>query len=110
MKKEYSELIVDINQSIAEAYNTSLSQKKRDQVKAHLACILPKLSEPNTLIAPIKDALHFISHQEAKTLSWKDWLVKPVLVALVTAILTAPVAFYVGMAIEKSKASDCEAQ
>ncbi len=40
--------------------------------------------------------------------SWKDWLGKPILVAFVTTLVTAPISFYVGLSIEKSKASDCQ--
>ena len=108
MKKEYSELAVDIERSIASAYNLDLSSKDIREVKGHLAYILPKLREPNALIQPIKDALSFIHTQEVKNQSWKDWLGKPVLVALVTALITAPVSFYVGLSIERSKSPDCQ--
>ncbi|MBP8812262.1 MAG: hypothetical protein KBE25_03170 [Laribacter sp.] len=109
MKKEYSKLTVDIEQSIARAYDLNLSSKDRSEVKGHLAHILPKLRAPNTLIQPIKEALAFVHMQEAKNQSWKDWLGKPVLVALVTALITAPVSFYVGLSIKSSKAQECQA-
>lgn len=108
MKKEYSELTVDVERSIARAYDLNLSSKELSEVKGHLAHILPKLRDPNTLIQPIKDALAFIHTQEAKKQSWKDWLGKPVLVALVTALITAPLSFYVGLSIERSKAQECQ--
>ena len=108
MKKEYSELTVDIEHSIARAYDLNLLSKEMSEVKGHLAYILPKLREPNTLIQPIKDALAFIHAQEAKKQSLKDWLGKPVLVALVTALITAPISFYVALSIERSKAQDCQ--
>ena len=108
MKKEYSELTVDIERSIARAYNLDLSSKELSEVKGHLAHILPKLHEPNTLIQSIKVALAFVETQEAKKQSWKDWLGKPVLAALVTALITSPVSFYVGLSIERSKAQECQ--
>lgn len=108
MKKEYSELTLDIERSISSAYDLNLSSKELSEVKAHLAYILPKLRKPHTLIQPIKDALAFVHVQEAKKQSWKDWLVKPVLVALVTALITAPISFYVGLSIERSKAQECQ--
>lgn len=108
MKKEFSELTVDVERSIASAYNLDISSKEMREVKGHLTYILPKLREPNTLIQPIKDALAFIHTQEVKSQSWKDWLGKPVLAALATALITAPVSFYVGLSIERSKSSDCQ--
>lgn len=108
MKKEYSELTVDVESSIARAYDLNLSSKELSEVKGHLAHILPKLREPNTLIQRIKEALAFVHTQEAKKQSWKDWLGKPVLVALVTALITAPISFYVGLSIESSKAQECQ--
>ena len=66
------------------------------------------LHEPNALIQPIKDALAFIHAQEAKKQSLKDWLGKPVLVALVTALITTPISFYAALSIERSKAQDCQ--
>lgn len=108
MKKEYSELTVDIERSIASAYQLNLSSKELSEVKGHLAHILPKLREPNTLIQPIREALAFVHTQEAKNQSLKDWLGKPVLVAIATALITAPVSFFVGLSIESSKAQECQ--
>ncbi|AOE87956.1 hypothetical protein [Pseudomonas sp. TCU-HL1] len=107
--KKYSELTIDIKKSIASAYDLNLPKKKMEEVKSHLAYILPRLHEPNTLINQIKEALAFIHEQEGRTQSWKDWLVKPVLVAIATGLITAPISFYVGITIEKSKAAECEA-
>ena len=90
MTKEYSELTVDIERSIASAYEDTLSAKDMSEVKGHLAHILKKITEPHALIQPMKDALTFIQGQELKKQSWKDWLGKPVLAAFVTALITAP--------------------
>ena len=108
MKNNYSELTTDIEHSIARAHDINLSPKELKEVKGHLAHILPKLREPNALIQPIKDALRFIHAQEAKKQPWKDWLGKPVIVAFVTTLTTAPISFYVGFSIEKLKSQECQ--
>jgi hypothetical protein len=43
--------------SIAKAYDTALPAQEQEAVRRHLAFILPKLKEPNTLIAPVQAAL-----------------------------------------------------
>ncbi|MCX7219649.1 MAG: hypothetical protein NTY70_12150 [Burkholderiales bacterium] len=52
-----SELTVDVEASIAKAYDTGLPKSEQQKVREHLAFILPKLLEPNTLIAPTRAAL-----------------------------------------------------
>ena len=108
MESKYSELTVDVERCIANAYDLNISPKKMAEIKGHLAYILPKLREPNALINPIKDALAFIHAQESRQKSWKDWLGKPVIVGLVVAGITAPVSLCVGISIEKYKNQDCQ--
>lgn len=108
MKKSYSELTVDIQNSIAKAYDLSLSKREIAEVKAHLAYILPKLGDPNALNQPVKDAIAFIHQQESKNQSWKDWLAKPILIATITAVITAPISIFVGITIERAKLEKCE--
>ena len=108
MKNSYSELTVDIQNSIARAYDPNISKQEIAEVKAHLAYILPKLGEPNSLNQPVKDAIAFIHQQESKNQSWKDWLGKPILVATITAVITAPISIFVGISIEKSKLEKCD--
>ena len=107
MERKYSELTSDVERSIQRAYDLSLSSNDMNEVKGHLAYMLAKLREPNTLVQPVKDALAFVHTQEMKNQSWREWLVKPVLVALVTALITAPVSFYVG-STDRTKVPDCQ--
>jgi hypothetical protein len=52
-----SELTVDVEASIAKAYDTALSAKEQEQIRQHLSFVLPKLKEPNTFIEPVRSAL-----------------------------------------------------
>jgi len=88
---EKSELTVDVEASIASAYDTALPAKEQESVRRHLTFILLKLKEPNTLIAPVQAAL--IAIQSRPTA--KQWyehtaakVIGAVLLALVIAGLT----------------------
>lgn len=52
-----SELTVDVEASISKAYDVSLPTKEQELVRSHLAYMLPKLREPNSLIVPVQNAL-----------------------------------------------------
>lgn len=87
-----SELTVDIEESIASAYNPSLTYKERKQVQTHLTYILPKLKEPNSLIDPVKGALTQITQH-------RPWHEKPIgilLIAIVGAVISAGIVFILG--------------
>lgn len=61
-----SELTVDVEASIAMAYDTALSAKEQEQIRQHLSFILPKLKEPNTLIEPVRAALLAMQNRTAQ--------------------------------------------
>ena len=88
---EKSELTVDVEASIAKAYDTALPAQEQESVRRHLAFILPKLKEPNTFIAPVQAALMAIQRRPVI----KQWheqtaakVIGGVLLALVIAGLT----------------------
>lgn len=60
-----STLTVDVEASIAKAYDTALTAKEQEQVRQHLSFILPQLKEPNTLIEPVRGALLAIQTRPA---------------------------------------------
>lgn len=61
-----SELTTDVENSIAKAYDASLSPKEEEKTRDHLAFILPRLKEPNILIEPVRMALLTIQGRTAK--------------------------------------------
>lgn len=86
-----SELTVDVEASIAKAYDTALPANEQEAVRQHLVYILPKLREPNTLIVPIQAAL-LVLQSRAPAKRWQDHsvikVVGGILLALVIAGLT----------------------
>lgn len=88
---ETSDRTVDVEASIAKAYDTGLPAQEQESVRRHLTFILPKLKEPNTLIAPVQAALMAIQSRPVA----KQWhehtaakVIGGVLAALVIAVLT----------------------
>lgn len=77
-------LTVDVEASISKAYDASLPAKVQEQICAHLAYILRKLKEPNSLIEPVRAALVVMQGRALK----KQWHDNPV-VRSVGAILLA---------------------
>ena len=90
-----SELTKDIEASISLAHDSGQPKKTQKQVREHLAYILPKLTEPNALIQPIKMALAAIEQRENR----KSWFEKPIGVvslSVLAGLLVAFVAFKAG--------------
>jgi hypothetical protein len=105
----YSELTADIEASIKKAYDSSLGKVEQEEIRAHLSYILTRLKDPNALIEPVKNALSIIEARQRSQPSWKEWLIRPVVVGVITLAVTAPISFYVGIEVEKYKSSpDCE--
>jgi hypothetical protein len=91
-----SELTVDVEASIAKAYDTALSAKEQEAVRQHLAYMLPKLRDPNTLIAPIQAALVALqSRVPAK--QWHDHLMAKVIGGIVFALVIAGLTKLLGL-------------
>lgn len=87
-----SELTIDIEASIAKAYDSKLPSCEQKAIREHLSFILPKLKEPNTLIEPIKQALAAID-------SRKSWYEKPLgvlAISIVGAIIASGIIFKLG--------------
>lgn len=105
----YSELTADIEADIKKAYDASLGKVEQERIRAHLSYILTRLQEPNSLIEPIKHSLSIIEARQRSQPSWKEWLIRPVVVGIITLAVTAPISIYIGIEIEKRKSSpDCE--
>jgi len=83
-----SELTTDVEASIAKAYDTALPAKGQEAVRKHLAYILPKLREPNTLIAAIQAALVALQGR-VPAKSWHDHSAAKVIGGIVLALLIA---------------------
>lgn len=87
-----SELTVDIDESITKAYNSTLPSSEQKLVHEHLVFILPKLTEPNTLIEPIRSALSAMD-------SRKQWHEKPIgilAIGIIVAVIAAAIIFKFG--------------
>lgn len=76
-------LIVDVEASIAVAYQPKLSKVKRQETQAHLAHFLSVAKEPNTLIQRSKDAILFLQEEDKKE---KHWHERPLGVLAITAV------------------------
>lgn len=83
-----SELTVDVEASIAKAYNTALPMKEQEAVREHLAYILPKLRGPNTLIEQIRAALGALQSRTPGK-PWHEHVVVRVMGGIVLALVIA---------------------
>jgi hypothetical protein len=85
---EKSELTVDVEASIAKAYDTALPTQEQESVRRHLAFILPKSKEPNTLIAPVQAALMAIQSRPVVK-QWHEHAVAKVIGGVLLALVIA---------------------
>jgi hypothetical protein len=92
----YSELTVDVEASINKAYDAGLPVAEQLKVRRHLARILTKLREPNSLIEPIKAALATMSARELKKLPWFQRPFGVLFLAILGSVIAAGIAKYFG--------------
>jgi hypothetical protein len=91
-----SELIVDIDNSIRKAYDSSLSKLEQKAIREHLAFALTKLHEPNTQIEPAKAAITVLENRMSKTLPWFQRPGGVLLLAIIGSVLAAGIAKKLG--------------
>ncbi|MCU6501998.1 hypothetical protein LPN04_29820 [Rugamonas sp. A1-17] len=65
---------VDVDASLARAYNATLPTAEQQLIYEHLTSLLPQLSEPNSYIAPCREAVRVM---EARFAGQKKWHEKP---------------------------------
>lgn len=91
-----SELIVDIDNSIRNAYDSSLSIAEQKAIREHLAFALTKLHEPNTQIEPVKAAIIILENRLSKPLPWFQRPVGVLVLAIMGSVLAAGIAKKLG--------------
>lgn len=87
-----SELITDVENSIARAYDASLSPTEDEETRKHLVFILPGLKEPNTLIKPVRMALLAIQGRKSN----RCWYEKPfgiTLILILSSVIAAGIVY-----------------
>lgn len=92
---ENSELTVDVEASIAKAYDAALPLTEQEKVRRHLTYILPKLRKPNTLIAPIQAALVTMQGRPAAK-QWYEHAVAKTIGGICTALVIAGLTYFLG--------------
>jgi hypothetical protein len=93
---EKSELTVDVETSIAKAYDTALPTQEQESVRRHLTFILPKLKEPNTLIAPVQAALMAIQSRPVVK-QWHEHTAAKVIGGVLLALFIAGLTKLLGL-------------
>ena len=91
-----SELVVDIDNSIRKAYDSSLSKTEQKAIREHLAFALTKMHEPNTQIEPAKAAIMILENRRSEALPWFQRPVGVLILAIIGSVLAAGIAKKLG--------------
>ncbi|MEB0137994.1 MULTISPECIES: hypothetical protein [unclassified Undibacterium] len=91
-----SELIVDIDNSIRKAYDSSLSTAEQKALRVHLAFVLTRLTEPNTQIEPAKTAIIVLENRMSKALPWFQRPFGILILAILGGVLIAGIVKEIG--------------
>ena len=93
---ERSLLTKDVETAIAKAYDSGLPANEQRELSEYLAYVRQQLRDPNSLIAPVEDALKSIQDRSKHLQTWKDWFLKPAITNLVVAAISGVVGYLFG--------------
>lgn len=86
--------IKNVDADIKLAYDSGLSKKEQRLLLQRLVFIRSKSSDPCNYLDRLVESILVVEERLSRAPSAKDWLAKPLLVALLTAVVTVPATFY----------------